>query len=275
MHCFAQNRGYRQPPRSHSIAHAKRTLDHTSTSSPQHMLLATQRRFGNQAVQRMTDRTEVLRPGGNASGQCHCGGSCEQCSTRSTSHTGGTEKENVLGKNAKAVEGGQQRVAPVRATYEWSDPDAIDYARQIGDVVGTFEAANAGSACNLDTGNYDIVFNNNLTCTRDCSQFHEERHQEDLGPCCQAAAARVAAGADRRQTQLQWNNWVTSGAGPWSECNAHAISVACGQSVQSFNNCDAASSQCCADAQFYVDRQRRGQIIACATAPKDKPTCPF
>ena len=160
-------------------------------------------------------------------------------------------------------------------TCEWMDPDDIDYSRKIGDSVGTFEAPNAGSACNIFTGEYEIKFNDNQTCTRDCSTMHEQRHQFDLGPCCKAAAARVAAGADARQTQIDWNNWVTSGAGPWSECNAHAISVSCGQSVQSFNNCDSVSSQCCSDANYYVYQQKRAQKVACLTAPPDKPDCPF
>ncbi len=164
---------------------------------------------------------------------------------------------------------------PKATTYEWTDPDAIDYSRQIGDVVGTFEAPNAGSACNIDTGEYEIKFNDNHTCTRDCTQFHEERHQADLGPCCRAAAAAVAAGADRRTVQIQWNSWVTSGAGPWSECNAFGVSVACGQSVQSFNQCNAVSSRCCADADFYLRRMRTGQLVACNTAPPDLPDCPF
>lgn len=171
--------------------------------------------------------------------------------------------------------GGTTSDVPKAATFEWMDPDSIDYSQQIGDVVGTFEAPNAGSACNIDTGEYEIKFNDNQTCTRDCTQMHEERHQLDLGPCCRAAAGRVAAGADRRLVQNQWNNWVLSGAGPWSECNAHAISVACGQTVLSINNCGAESSKCCADADYYVFRQKGAKTVACSTAPPNLPGCPF
>jgi hypothetical protein len=45
--------------------------------------------------------------------------------------------------------------------------------------------------------------------------------------------------------------------------------------VQSFNNCDAMSSKCCADANYYVFRQKGAQTVACNTAPPNLPDCPF
>jgi hypothetical protein len=131
------------------------------------------------------------------------------------------------------------------------------------------------SVCNPDTGNYDIDYNDNTCCTRDCTQRHEERHVSDLQDCCQALHAKIAAGGDRNALIRQYNTWMGSGTVDWTECNAYTVSVDCARDMWTDNNCDRVCSQCCTEIQDYLNLAEAQHRKYCGRAPGSRPACPF
>lgn len=146
-------------------------------------------------------------------------------------------------------------------------------------VVGTATVAcyggGGGSRCNPGTGNYDIIYNNNKCCTRDCTQQHEQQHVTDLQPCCKALNAKISAGGDRDTLVKQFNTWMSSGAADWSECNSYKVSISCGEALRKTNKCDSTKSTCCDEIDDYLSNARAQKTSFCAKAPKGLPTCPF
>lgn len=171
-----------------------------------------------------------------------------------------------------------EREKHTRPSRERAPEDETHYFMVDG-VVGTAAVAcyggGGGSRCNPGTGNYDIVYNKNKCCTRDCTQQHEQQHVTDLQPCCKALNAKISAGGDRDTLVKEFNTWMSSGAADWSECNSYKVSISCGEALRTTNKCDSTKSTCCDETDDYLSNARAQKTSFCAKAPKSLPTCPF
>lgn len=165
-----------------------------------------------------------------------------------------------------------------RATSE-RPPEEDTEPLMVDGVVGTAAVpcygGGGGSSCNPSTGVYDILYNRNTCCTKDCTQQHEQQHVTDLQPCCQKLSAKVSGGGDRNTLVGQFNTWMGSGASAWSECNAYKVSISCGEALRTSNKCDSTKSTCCDEIDDYLTNARSQKSSYCGSAPGSLPACPF
>jgi hypothetical protein len=131
------------------------------------------------------------------------------------------------------------------------------------------------SHCNPSTGVYEIDYNDNRCCTRDCTQMHEEQHVSDLEDCCQALKSAIDAGGDPTDLIGQYNTWMSSGVIDWTECRAYKVSESCAGTLWAQNNCDNQSSQCCDEITDYLTIVWAQKAHYCGRAPATRPPCPF
>ncbi len=131
-----------------------------------------------------------------------------------------------------------------------------------------------GSQCDPDTGVYEMVYNEDTCCTRDCTELHEQQHKIDFGDCCRALHNKIEEGGDRDKLVEQYDRWRQSGASDWSECNAYTVSVNCAETLRTKNRCDIQSSECCDVIDSYLAGHRRKQREHCGRATFT-PLCPF
>lgn len=154
---------------------------------------------------------------------------------------------------------------------------------------------------------------NNTTCTRECTERHEEQHQKDMKSCCDKGRDAYAnvlkkwediyrsrglgektlkkkldnlendpnVRADRRVIMTQYNNY-SGAASRWTECNADQVSITCADELWKRYKCDCPppeNKQCCKDIEHYKKvakaRQKAKKCPETGGPPTQEPPCPF
>jgi hypothetical protein len=152
-------------------------------------------------------------------------------------------------------------------------------------------ALNGHATCGLDKPINDPyqITNNNTTCTKGCTQEHEDKHAADFLPCCKKArAAFQANGANKSEIMRKWNDYILSSRN-WAECRAYNISITCGEKLKK-DKCPCAplpkkpteeqkkkhaeDTQCCKDIDDYIKVSKANKDIFCG-AGGSYAACPF
>jgi hypothetical protein len=117
------------------------------------------------------------------------------------------------------------------------------------------------------------IQNDDTTCTRECTQLHEEQHARDIQDCCNLArAAYQAPGADKQQVTRRWNAYLAVNENEF-ECRAYTLSCQCG-TAKALTACCKQDFSCCRDALAYQLESCRGQTGYCSTHHREFP-CNF
>ncbi len=86
--------------------------------------------------------------------------------------------------------------------------------------------------CDLNQGGKSSMTISDTSCLKSCTERHEQKHQADVSPCCQAAGAayKAAEGDGPKQEQIitDFTNWSTKNK-PYFECRAYQESVTCAE----------------------------------------------
>ena len=229
--------------------------------------------------------------------KCACGGAtktggpCEACSSKQfeslkpkKSPTFGHDFSKVaLHANSRAP-ASTGLIFKTETTDHQLPPDAPEEKAPVEDSLidyqsGTCQNGGGGSACDPDTGVYDLVSNDNTCCTKDCTAQHEAKHKVDheAWGCCKALGAAVKAKpADKAALVTKYATWRAA-VSPITECHAYSNDVVCADALATAKDCSGKGkgTDCCKDIEDYRTRYAALAKSNCAAAPKKAPPCPF
>jgi len=131
------------------------------------------------------------------------------------------------------------------------------------------------SDCDISSGEYKIISNDNSCCTRDCTQQHEARHVQDLGACCKKASDAARGSAAPEKVVNMYKQWVDK-ARPTTECNAYRNDVKCATAMEKANDCNGKGkdSTCCVSIRSYEIKYSEQADKYCKMAQATLPPCP-
>lgn len=122
--------------------------------------------------------------------------------------------------------------------------------------------------------------NNDKSCSKPCTQEHEDQHESDLKPCCKKAReAYQAKGADKKKIAKEWKAYEKA-ARPWTECNAYKTSIKCAEKLLKVWDCDCPPTvkvlQDCNCMRTYRFNSNSQKTKFCGQKGAGKaPACPF
>lgn len=220
-------------------------------------------------------------------GATKTGGSCEACSTKQLEALKPTKQPSLAHDFSKVAVHANSRgsVNTGERTDHQLPPDApeekapVDEDSLIDYQSGTCQNGGAVSACDPDTGVYDLVSNDNTCCTKDCTAQHEAKHKTDheAWGCCKALGAAVKAKPkDKNDLIKKYATWRAA-VSPITECHAYSNDVTCADALATAKDCSGKGkgTDCCKDIEDYRTRYGALAKTNCAAAPKKAPPCPF
>lgn len=224
-------------------------------------------------------------------GKCDCGGACKSCQQTKASYTSsllqvpedspvGTEDDDGaamdLGGSSSTQQDGD---GTDRVQGAQDEGNSGGGARQITQGSGGPLCHNGGgsSACDLSSGEYKILSNDNTCCTKDCTQQHEATHVADVTGwgCCKQASAVYTQSASPGKVAGMYNKWLEQ-ARPLTECHAYTNDVKCATAMQKASDCSGKGkdSACCLSILSYKNKYSDMAADYCKVAPAKAPPCP-
>jgi RHS repeat-associated protein len=135
------------------------------------------------------------------------------------------------------------------------------------------------------------ISNYNTTCTRECTQKHEEKHNADQKECCDKYRTAYEKAketdkknkpkdgsetfAERNKATDLWNDDYLSASGTaYFECRAYGVSVSCAADLYNKYNCDCPKKedeQCCKDIKEYQESVKESEKENCGKPGANTP----
>ncbi len=124
-------------------------------------------------------------------------------------------------------------------------------------------------------------------CFKMCTEKHEQKHVEDMGPCCAAAQQAYKAAEDEEAKERvldQFEEWGNRNRDTM-ECRAYHVSHTCGMEQRKARKCeDSSYNTCCVDLTKYLQaactmkrwhcKLGSGDCVPAPSPPAITP-CPF
>jgi hypothetical protein len=169
--------------------------------------------------------------------------------------------------------------APESSQDESADQTFQDAGPPRGGGRSVFCANGGGSsACDLDTGAYKFLSNDNTCCTKDCTQQHEMIHVVDhtAWGCCKKASDARRGSANPGKVVEMYRQWAAQ-ANLVTECHAYTNDVKCATAMEKANDCAGRGkdTDCCFDIGVYKRKYLDLAADYCKRAPAKVPRCPL